>query len=118
MNKTLKWILIGLALFFVAFFVAMPIIGMLTGYGFYGPGAMMGGRWDGGFGHMGLRTGGFGLGFIFPLALIALAVYGFVALLRRNHNTPVVPPTTVDCPHCGKPVHTGWLACPSCGEKL
>jgi hypothetical protein len=31
---------------------------------------------------------------------------------------PPVPSVTPSCAKCGKPVHSGWVACPHCGEKL
>jgi len=123
MNKVWKWVLLFLGVFLVAFFVALPLLG-LGGFGHvYGWMPMMGlrsggcGLWGSGFGS------GFGLFggalmmlgmFLIPLALVALIVFGVVSLTRKNQ--PEIT-SSRPCANCGKPVQTGWVACPYCGEK-
>ena len=135
MNKTLKWILIGLGIAVAAFIVAMVIFGTRH-VGF----SMMGAR---GFNRIGGRVGGFPMmGFapmiafgllrgLFGLGILALAVIGVVLLVRNNKAknanqvanlaTPVEPTPVVEqeklCKHCGKPVNSDWVACPYCGKK-
>jgi hypothetical protein len=52
-----------------------------------------------------------------PFALIALAVFGLVALLHRSatssHNAEMH-----DCVRCGKPLQADWKVCPYCGKKV
>lgn len=135
MNKTLKWVLIGLGIALAAFIVAMLVFGVRrTGF------SMMGER---GFNRIGGRIGGFSMmGFmpmiafrlfrgLFGLGILALAVFGVVFLVRNNkakstnqvatmapsvEPTPVVEPEKL-CKHCGKPVNSDWVACPYCGKK-
>ena len=123
MNKVWKWVLLFLGVFLVAFLVALPLLS-LGGFGYgYGWMPMMGlrsggcGLWGSGFGS------GFGLFggalmmlgmFLIPLALVALIVFGVVSLTRKNQ--PEIT-SSRPCANCGKPVQTGWVACPSCGEK-
>mgnify|MGYP005819056855 CR=1 FL=1 len=151
MNKTLKWILIGLGIVLVVgliavsiFFVArngsalaqsypygMPMLrrrfGMHYGGGFY-------------FGRFRIIGGLFGLG------ILALLVWGIVALARHN-RTPMTPPpmppaNTIQnnqsttpaqpaqptqsvppvnqarvCSNCGKPLPAEAEYCPFCGAK-
>lgn len=126
MNKTLKWILIGLAIVVGAFLVAMPIF-ML------------------GLNHGALRTGGFGFsrhmpGMMFPfgglfmlfrmlipLGIFVLAVFGVIHLVRGKATTTqaMVPPAqsvapAVDvrqCTSCGKTYESDGEYCPYCGTK-
>jgi hypothetical protein len=132
MNKTLKWILIGLGIAIVAFLLAMVAFGfhrggfaMMRGYGDfdglnrgYGRLPMMGFMPMMAFG---LLRGIFGLG------ILALAVIGIV-LLVRNHRAkkavpvaPVTPETPAQpeklCAKCGQPVQPDWKVCPHCGKK-
>jgi TRAP-type C4-dicarboxylate transport system permease small subunit len=73
----------------------------------------------------------YGSGFFFlgifrlliPLAVVGLAIYGVVALFRRNPTpaaaaevAPVVPTRT--CSSCGKPAQDDWKNCPHCGNAL
>lgn len=123
MKKVWKWVLLFLGVFLVVFLVSLPLLGL----GGFGPGygwmPMMGlrsggyGLWGGNFGHgFGLFGGGLMmLGMILiPLLLVALVVLGINALTRKNQAgiTDSKP-----CSNCGKPVQTGWVACPYCGEK-
>lgn len=135
MNKTLKWVLIGLGIAVAAFIVAMVVFGVhRTGF------SMMGGR---GFNRIGGRMGGLPMmgfmpmiGFrllrgLFGLVILALAVFGVIFLVRNNkakstnqvanmatpvETTPVVEPEKL-CKNCGKPVNSDWMACPYCGKK-
>jgi TRAP-type C4-dicarboxylate transport system permease small subunit len=60
---------------------------------------------------------------IIPLAVVGLAIYGVVALFRRN-QTPVVAAevapvaTARTCASCGKPAQADWKNCPYCGNAL
>lgn len=73
----------------------------------------------------------YGSGFFFlgifrlliPLAVVGLAIYGGVALFRRNPSpavtaeaAPAVPTRT--CATCGKPSQDDWKNCPYCGSTL
>jgi len=123
MNKVWKWLLLFLGVFLVAFLVALPLLGLGSfGHG-YGWMPMMGlrnggcGLWSGNFGHgFGLFGGGLMmLGMILiTLLLVALVVLGINALTRKNHAEIT---SSKPCSNCGKPVQTGWVACPYCGEK-
>jgi len=117
MKSVWKWVLFGLAIFLLAFCIALPLFGggsllpirVMTYRGMmpYGTGMM--------------RLGAFGLfgtlaRLAIPLLFVGLVV-GIVALLLRKPSTPPTSPTT-PCPTCGKPVQQGWVACPHCGAKL
>lgn len=142
MNKTLKWVLIGLAIAAGAFLLALPIFGMMM---YRGGMPMM----DGWGLRDGLRTsfyhnphrmmpfmGVFGfLRLLLPLGVLGLAVYGIVALVRGNRRpataaqvppaAPAAPaaPLAVDastegvCSACGRELHSGGEFCPYCGTK-
>jgi hypothetical protein len=102
-----------------------PRLGGGREFGFWGPGHMFGGRgMMGGLGgpFMGLRM------LIGPLVVIGLIVL-VVALFTRKSPAPMAAnaaapapaapaPLTSPCAHCGKPLETGWKACPYCGEKV
>ena len=126
MNKTLKWVLIGLGIALVVFLVALPLFGM------HRVGFSMMPRYSGfdrAFPFMGampmmafrLVRGLIGLG------IFALAVTGVVLLVRSGSAKKVEPPTPVEptvivdpvtnCRHCGKEIKVGWVACPYCGKK-
>lgn len=126
MNKTLKWVLIGLGIALVAFLVALPLFGM------HRVGFSMMPRYSGferGFPVMGafpmmafkLVRGLIGLG------ILALAVIGVVLLVRSGNAKKVEPPAPVEtttivepvtnCRNCGKEIKVGWVACPYCGKK-
>ncbi len=96
MNRTWKWILIGLGVFILAFCVGLPLfLGLgarLFGYGGmpmlrqpFGGYPMMGGR---GFGLLGLLIP------LFGLAVVVLVIVGIVLLLRRPQKPVVVASTT------------------------
>ena len=64
---------------------------------------------------------GMGLGMLFmwliPIGILALAVYGVVALARNSgNNTPATPQSP--CPNCGKGTQADWQNCPHCGAAL
>lgn len=116
MKSVWKWILFGLALFLLAFCVALPLFSR----GLMLPVRMMSYRSGGmGFGMMG--AGGLGLlGLLARVAvpiLFLVLVVAVVVMLVRKPSTPPAP-TTKPCPKCGQPVEQGWVACPHCGEKL
>jgi uncharacterized membrane protein len=112
--------------------------------GGYGPGGMMGRFDNDGYGPGGYNRGGmmgrgsgfahpmmYGFGFfpfgmfmwIIPLAILGLAIYGFIALIRRRPTgapaaevAPAAP--TQSCANCGKPAQSDWKTCPYCGNSL
>lgn len=131
MNKTLKWILIGLAIALGVFLIALPVFYMAryagnladvgrqmmpfrTGYHMPFPGRMP-------------MMGIFGLSrVLLPLAVIGFAVYGVIALVRGRKPAvasavppalPVVPAEVRECTSCGKPLHSEGEFCPFCGAK-
>ena len=87
----------------------------------YGP-SMMNSR----MGSWGMMGGLFLLGrMVIPLALLGLATWGVVALVRRGRQPAAVPAPapvesvpTVVCGQCSKPVQEGWSHCPYCGNTL
>jgi hypothetical protein len=123
MKTFLKWFLYGLAVFLVAFCVAIPLFGggvmfnthrvLTTGWGMHG--GMMD---DWGFpGWIGLC-----LRLAVPVLILGLLTALGIILFRRKSAEPVPPPPapvpTAACPRCGKPVDNGWVACPFCAKKL
>jgi hypothetical protein len=87
-------------------------------YGYHHP--MMGGGGFSPFGGMMSFGGGFMLlGWLVPLILIGLVVYGVYSLGKRT-PPPVAPPPApfATCPKCGQPVQAGWNHCANCGRKL
>ncbi|HNR02749.1 MAG TPA: hypothetical protein PKK59_09450 [Anaerolineaceae bacterium] len=131
MNKTLKWVLIGLAIAVGVFIIALPIFTLVLGGGHAG---MM----DGWGLRDGLRDGVrmpyhspfmmmplmgiFGLfRLLLPAAVLGLAVYGVVALARggrgNNAATPPPPAAAVSCAACGRELVSGGEFCPYCGAK-
>ena len=75
-------------------------------------------------GMMGFGFSPFGIfRWIIPLAVIGLAVYGVIALIRRRpaatvpaETAPVV--SSRSCGSCGKPAMDEWKNCPYCGNSL
>lgn len=111
--------------------LVVSIIGVIVLLFLFGAGAMAG-RWGyGGYGMMGdygghmgwglVPFGWFGMGFgmlfmwLIPVGLIALAIYGVVAL-TRNATPP--PAALAACPNCGKGTQADWQNCPHCGTAL
>jgi len=126
MNKTLKWILIGLAIAVGVFIIALPIFTLVLGGG---QAAIM----DNWGWRDGMRTpyyhspfmmrplmGVFGLfHLLLPAAVLGLAVYGVVALARgaRVNNAAPPPAAEVNCAACGRELVSGGELCPYCGTK-
>jgi len=136
MNKTLKWILIGLAIALGVFIIALPVFVLAQHAGNladFRQGMM---PFRDGY-HMPFRSGLmmiplmglFGLFRVaLPLAVIGFAVYGVVALVRGRKPAvgtaaqtvpplPVVPDTERNCAACGKPLRGEGEFCPFCGAK-
>jgi hypothetical protein len=101
MNKTWKWILIGLGVFILAFCVGLPIFlgigARMAGFAGmpmmgqpFGGYPMMGGRGFGLFGGFGLLRLLFPL---FGLAVVVLVIAGIVLLLRRPQKPDAVAVT-------------------------
>jgi hypothetical protein len=119
MKKT-NWLavsLIAIVVLLVFFWIGSMFGG---GYGGYG---MMGGRgMMGNWGYSPFGWFGMGLGMIFmwliPIGVIALFVYGVVALTRNAGNNPPAASSTTPCPNCGKGVQADWKNCPHCGTAL
>jgi len=141
MKSVWKWILLFVGVLVVAFCVSLPLfLRGLMGFGFGRMPMMF--RRGGGFPMMGGGFFGFGLlRFIVPLValvVLGLLVWGVVWLVRRGNRpapvvapaapaepmppseavTPVEPVETSPCTNCGKPLQSGWVACPYCGQKV
>ena len=109
MNKTWKWILIGLGVFILAFCVGLPLFlsigarvaGMPMMRQPFGGYPMMGGRGFGIFGGFGLLRLLFPL---FGLAVVVLVIVGIVLLLRRPQKPVVVASTAVTPAASAEPV--------------
>ncbi len=82
--------------------------GMMNGYGMMNPGYSP-------FGWFGM---GFGMLFMWliPVGVIALIVYGVVALTRNANPPPAA--SLIPCPNCGKGTQSDWKNCPYCGTTL
>ena len=132
MNKALKWILIGLGIALVVFFVAMAA---LRGFAFR-PAFMMGSRVPGFHYPLGGMMFGMGLVMLFRVLLgatvLGFAVFGVIALFRNHKSIPanqvdstapqvqaaaekVEPQRT--CVKCSQPLQSDWKNCPYCGKK-
>ncbi len=138
MNRTWKWILIGLGIFILAFCVALPLfVGIGTRFLGYGGMPMMGRRFGflpfmGPFMGRGFGMGGFGLlGFLFPLfalLVLILVIVGIVVLLRRPQRPvvatamPAETVTPIDAtpaePVTPVPEAVETHPCPHCGAPV
>jgi hypothetical protein len=116
MKRVWKWILLGIAVFLAAFFIALPLLGgwgVMPVRGIYGYGLI----------HRGMTGwGGFSwIGMLFRFAVPALLVVGGAGLVYYLVKPPAAPPAnpvpTKPCGACGKPLDPGWVACPYCGKK-
>ncbi len=122
--KKINWNMIAvfLIVLLLAFMVGTSLFGG-WGYGGYG---MMGWGNRGWGGHMGwgftpFGWFGMGLGMLFmwliPIGVIALVVYGVIAL-ARNAGTPPPAAPLAPCPNCGRGAQGDWKNCPYCGTTL
>ena len=134
MKRTIVWIIVGVVGLGLLFILPSLFMGSLWGRpaGFaqgYGPGGMMGGYGGGmmgGYGGSGYSPFGWiGMlvGWLIPLATLALLVVGGVWLARRvatpggsTFSAPAAPART--CPNCGKGAQADWKVCPHCGTTL
>ena len=107
------------------FWIGTMFGGGYSGYGMMGNGGY--GMMNGYGGHMGGWSSpfgwfGMGLGMIFmwliPVGVIALIVFGVVALTRNVGTNAPNASTTASCPNCGKSVQADWKNCPHCGTAL
>lgn len=121
--KKVNWLavaLVGILGLLVLFWIG-TVIGS-RGYGGYG---MMGGygrpSMMGNWGYSPFGWFGMGFGMIFmwliPIGVIALIVYGVVALTRNAGNNTTAA-SSKSCPNCRKDVQTDWKNCPHCGTTL
>jgi len=142
MKKFWKWFLGILLVLLIVAGVVLAIIflrhGFVSGYEARGFGRlpdwdmpMMNGRGFrplGGHGYYpmggGLMFLSMGLGWLLPLALFGLLVYGIYAIGKRagsqamSSPAPASVPTAVHpCPKCGQSVQDDWKHCPQCGKK-
>jgi hypothetical protein len=142
MKSAWKWILLFVGVLVVAFCVSLPLfLRGLMGFGFGRMPMLF--RHGGGFPRMG-GGGFFGFGLLrfigplFALVVLGLLVWGVVWLVRRGNRlapavtpaapaepippseavTPIEPVETSPCTNCGKPLQSGWVACPYCGQKV
>jgi hypothetical protein len=138
MNNTLKWVLIGLGIALVVFFIALSVFVMFGRVA----GGVDGTSWRGMMPYQGMmpyRSGGYhmpffgmmgGFGFfrlLLPLAVIGFAVYGVVRLAggkadRYGTGTTQTPPpltgvTERACVACGRALPGEGEYCPHCGTK-
>jgi len=103
-------------------------VGILVAALLFG-GGMMSGWSRGGYGMMGGYGGHMGWGFspfgwigmlfmwLLPIGILALVVYGVIALVRNSgNNTPATSQST--CPNCGKGIQVDWQTCPYCSTSL
>ncbi|MCX6055417.1 MAG: hypothetical protein NTZ74_10995 [Chloroflexi bacterium] len=129
MNKTVKWVLIGLAIAVVAFGIALCVF-IGTRVGFPKIGRLGLGGYDRHFGGMMIGLGLVGMLFrmIFPLGFVALAVLGLVSLVRGKKAKSQIQAVNFSatenrvasdrlCMKCTKPLETDWVNCPYCGKK-
>jgi hypothetical protein len=64
------------------------------------------------------------LGWLVPLALLGLVIYGAYRLGTRKNQVVAAPVAAAvqtpvhTCTKCGQPVQEGWNHCASCGRKL
>jgi hypothetical protein len=123
MKNVWKWIILGLAVFVLAFCIALPLFGggsllpvRMMSYRRMMPFGMMGAGTFGSFGWIGMLAR-----LVLPLLFVGLVVAVVALLLRKPSappiSTPPAPPAA-PCRKCGKPVETGWVACPYCGTKV
>lgn len=132
MNKTLKWILIGLAIAAGAFLLTLPIFYIARNADAL---ASVDGL------RMPMRTtfhapfrvlpmlavmpliGIFGIfRVLIPLIVVGLAAWGVVALVRDRPSSQTLPPLPSTrservCNSCGKPLYNEGEYCPFCGSK-
>ncbi len=118
MKKT-NWT--AIALFAIAALLVVQLVASLLGGWGYGS------RGYGGWGMMGPGMMGWGFSpfgwigmafmWLIPIGVIALIVYGVVALARNTGNPPPSAPLA-PCPNCGRGAQADWQNCPYCGTKL
>ncbi len=122
MNKGLQWTL-GLSAVLVALAlvaaIILPFFFPQTGWDGYG---MMGPGYTNGGGSMMGGLGMFSVGMILvPLLVVGLIGAGVIWLIKSGAAPAALQPpvaASTFCIHCGKPLQTGWKACPYCGEKM
>lgn len=129
MKNAWKWIVFGLAVFVLAFCIALPLFGggsllpvrvmsyrRMMPFGMMGVGTFGTSGTSGAFGWIGMLAR-----LVIPVLFVGLVV-AVVALLLRKRSAPPAstPPASAaaPCRKCGKPVETGWVVCPYCGTKV
>ena len=115
--KKVNWLIVGI----IGSIVLLFLFGggmMLGGWGnrgwgmMGGPGGMMGGWGYSPFGWIGMV-----LMWLIPIGVIALIVFGIIALVR-NAGSLTSPSPQSPCPNCAKSVQADWRNCPYCGTAL
>jgi len=92
--------------------------GMMSGWGYRGYGMMGGpGSMMGGWGYSPFGWIGMAFMWLIPVGVIALIVFGVVALVQNTGN-PTLPSSQKPCPNCTKNVQAEWQNCPYCGTAL
>ncbi len=122
--KKVNWI--AIAVFTLVALLVFQLVTFLLGgwgYGYRGNGGwgmmrpeMMGWGYSP-FGWIGMGLGMI-LMWLIPIGILALIIYGVVALAKGTGNNPPAPSSTTPCPHCGKGVQANWKNCPYCGAVL
>ena len=115
--KKINWLIIGIiAVIALLFLFGGGMMGGwgygYRGYGMMGPGGMMGGWGYSPFGWIGMT-----FMWLIPVGVIALIVFGVVALVR-NAGNPTPPTSQTPCSNCGKGTQVDWKNCPYCGTTL
>lgn len=113
MKKT-NWLAVSLIVIVVL--IAFFWIGTMFGGGYGGWGMMGGPGMMGSWGYSPFGWIGMIFMWLIPIGVIALIVYGVVALTRNAGNNP--PASSTPCPNCGKGVQADWKNCPHCGTAL
>lgn len=110
--KKINWLVVSV----ISVIVLLFLFGggmMAGGWGMMGgPGGMMGGWGYSPFGWIGMA-----FMWLIPIGVIALVVFGIVALVRNSGN-PTLQSSQSACPNCAKSVQADWQNCPYCGTAL
>jgi uncharacterized membrane protein len=117
--KKINWLIVGI----IAIAALLLVFGggMLSGFDFGNSGyhgwGMMGRSMMGSWGYSPFGWLGMAFMWLFPVAVVALIVFGVAALVKgAGHST--VPTSQGNCSNCLKGVQADWKNCPYCGTAL